>query len=82
MLPSNTRLTEIITVYHSAEEFINNVIFNFSDGTCKQLGWDKYRGRTESIVLAENECLVGAKIEHSKNFLMAITWITTKKMRI
>jgi hypothetical protein len=76
----DTRLTRIVTVYHTSDDCINNIILSFADGNSKQLGYDFNKGRVESLVLADNEHVIGAQIEHGTNWVMAVTWITLKRL--
>jgi hypothetical protein len=78
-MPQDKNLMKIDVIYSKSERAINNLVFHFDDATEKQFGQNDKKGRVESFVLMPGEHLIGAEIEHGKESVQAITFLTVVK---
>jgi hypothetical protein len=79
-LPAGKKIVKIDVTYAKNENYVDNLLFHLSDGTTKSLGRTYNAGRVETFQLAENEHLIGAEVEHCFNCIMALTFLTVKKL--
>ena len=53
---------------------------HYADGSKKQFGYNVNNGRVEKYDLQEGEHLIGAKMETGEGRLMAVTFLTAKRI--
>ena len=56
--------------------YIGQIIFYGKNGIIKKLGDDRAAtGAKETFLIGDNERLIGCELDHSKDYLMGVTWL-------